>query len=170
MSVVVGSGAVGWVWGGTWHNTDGCGGVSQRAGDRSKRAGVVRTYGRTAVGSVGRPDLLLCLVADEVDFRLGGRGGRSGRDDDRGRVRGVFVQHVYQSLLLILLWRGEDRGGRGRVGRCLDEDYLVVLLGRRRCDDLWGCADLGLGRWQVYVDVLLDHRLLLLEAVVPTSA
>lgn len=91
VSVVVGSGAVGWVWGGTWHNTDCCGGVSKRTGDRSERAGVVRTYGRTAVGSVGRADLLLRLIADEVDFRLGGRGWRSGRNDDRGGVRGVFV-------------------------------------------------------------------------------
>lgn len=68
------------------------------------------------------------------------------------------------------MWRGEDRGGWGRVGRRLDEDYLVVLLGRWRGDDLWGCADLGLWRGQVHVDVLLNHRLLLLEAVVPTSA
>lgn len=118
---------------------------------------------------MGRADLFLRLVADEVDFRLGGWGGGSGRDDDRCRVCRVFVQNVYQSLLLILLWCRKDRGGRSGTGRCLDEDYLVVLLGRWRGDDLRGCTDLRLGGRKVHVDVLLDNRLLF-EAIVTSSS
>ena len=113
-----------------------------------------RLAGRSVFG-LGLRLLLLGLVLDEVHLRLAGLGRWRRRDDDVLRLLRLLVQHVDQRLLLVLGLHRDDRGLRGRRGRRLDEDDLVVLLGWRyrahtRIVDL-----LLLWRRHVHVDVLL---------------
>lgn len=46
--------------------------------------GVVRSGCRAGAVAVGRGELLVRLVPDEVNLGLGGSGGGRGRDNDRG--------------------------------------------------------------------------------------
>lgn len=104
----------------------------------------------------GATRFLLGLVFDEVNLWLGWLSGSWGGNDDVRLLFGFLDKNVYKSLLFVLWLDGDDGRDRGRRGRSLNEDDLVVFLGR---SDGWNTrSSVFNGFWwgNVDVDVFLD--------------
>jgi len=144
-------------WASTWWSIAGwwagVAGTWSTGRQRGQWDGVTAGTGTTRISR-----FLLSLVFDEVYFGFGWRGRRRGRYGDLWLVFGPLDQHVDQRFLGVLLDLWDDRGGRGRGSRGLDEDDFVMFL--------WRCDLLDLLRgdvflfwgWHVHVDVFLDDR------------
>jgi hypothetical protein len=74
------------------------------------------------------------------------------------RLFGLLDQHVNQSLLFVLGLEGNNGSSGGGRSRRLDEDDLVVLLGRRHVDGLLWTVHFRFWGRDVHVDVLVDDR------------
>lgn len=160
--VLVWAGLAGWSVLGSW----GRGGVSSAvipgaAVMTANRATNIGTEASAnASGESSGSTLLLGLVLDEVDLGFAGLGGGWRRDDDVLLFVGLLDQHVDQGLLFVLGLQGDLRRLVGWGGRGLDEDDLVVLLGRGYLEWALDADLLRLWWWDVHVDVLLDDGLL----------
>lgn len=102
----------------------------------------------------------LCLVSDEVNLWFGGLGWRRSWDHNIWLLFWFLNQHVHEGLLLILRLHRDDRSRRGWRGRCLDEDNLVVLLGRRHVDRLARGRVFVIRRGDVHVHMFVHYGLL----------